>query len=272
VDDARVLAILEAADYNGSIPRLGGMARPQGVFIGAESHWAFAGVSGSLSEGRSGTRLRVLSGIPVLRGLLRLGMALAPALARRQEGGRERPVFLLALLVPIAFVFLPPLVSLILGLVTTVAFLLWLFRGRTLHLHGAEHRAIAAAETRTLVATWNGEARPSRFALRCGTNFAVCVLPCTYALQTWWPFQAAWYTPLLLALLALGLGMELWKAVHAGPARLARVLLLPGLTLQRLTTREPTLEETRVALRAVAAVLTAAAAEPVAEAPVFVPA
>jgi uncharacterized protein YqhQ len=33
------------------------------------------------------------------------------------------------------------------------------------------------------------------------------------------------------------------------------VLLLPGLGLQRLTTREPTLEETRLALRATASVL-----------------
>jgi uncharacterized protein YqhQ len=33
------------------------------------------------------------------------------------------------------------------------------------------------------------------------------------------------------------------------------VFLLPGLALQRLTTREPRLDETQVALRAVAAVL-----------------
>ena len=36
---------------------------------------------------------------------------------------------------------------------------------------------------------------------------------------------------------------------------LARALLLPGLGLQRLTTREPGLEETHVALRAVESVL-----------------
>jgi uncharacterized protein YqhQ len=49
--------------------------------------------------------------------------------------------------------------------------------------------------------------------------------------------------------------MELWRAVQASRARLARVFLLPGLVLQRLTTREPSLEETRVALAAVASVL-----------------
>jgi uncharacterized protein YqhQ len=36
---------------------------------------------------------------------------------------------------------------------------------------------------------------------------------------------------------------------------MARVFLYPGLALQRLTTREPTIEETRLALTAVASVL-----------------
>ena len=55
----------------------------------------------------------------------------------------------------------------------------WLFRGRTLRLHGAEHRAIAAVEARRLGATWAGEARPTRFSPRCGTNFAALALPVT---------------------------------------------------------------------------------------------
>ena len=48
--------------------------------------------------------------------------------------------------------------------------------------------------------------------------------------------------------------MELWKAVQH-PSGLLRSLLLPGLALQRLTTREPELADTQVALRAVASVL-----------------
>ena len=49
--------------------------------------------------------------------------------------------------------------------------------------------------------------------------------------------------------------MELWQLVQASTHRAARVFLLPGLGLQRLTTREPKLDETRVALTAVASVL-----------------
>jgi uncharacterized protein YqhQ len=49
--------------------------------------------------------------------------------------------------------------------------------------------------------------------------------------------------------------MELWQIVQTSRSRFARVFLLPGLALQRLTTREPSDEETRLALTAVAAVL-----------------
>jgi uncharacterized protein YqhQ len=51
--------------------------------------------------------------------------------------------------------------------------------------------------------------------------------------------------------------MEIWLAAQRSARRFARLLLWPGLLLQRLTTREPTLAETRIALRAVAAVLVA---------------
>jgi len=49
--------------------------------------------------------------------------------------------------------------------------------------------------------------------------------------------------------------MELWLAVESSTRRFARAFLLPGLGLQRITTREPRLEDTRVALRAVQSVL-----------------
>ncbi|TMK79016.1 MAG: DUF1385 domain-containing protein, partial [Actinobacteria bacterium] len=51
------------------------------------------------------------------------------------------------------------------------------------------------------------------------------------------------------------LSMELWRAVQGSAHRAARVFLLPGLALQRLTTREPSLADTRLALTAVASVL-----------------
>ena len=42
---------LERADSAATLPRLGGMARPNGVVIVSERFWAFAGTDGSLRTG-----------------------------------------------------------------------------------------------------------------------------------------------------------------------------------------------------------------------------
>jgi uncharacterized protein YqhQ len=152
-------------------------------------------------------------------------------------------------------VFVPHTVGLYVGIVSTCALVAWMLRGRTLFLHGAEHRAIAAAEARSLHATWSGLASPSRFSLRCGTNFAALLLPVATLGQRFWPWPSAALTPLVVTVLSLAVSMELWQIVQGSSRRFAHALLVPGLALQRVTTREPCLDETRVALRAVASVL-----------------
>ena len=97
--------------------------------------------------------------------------------------------------------------------------------------------------------------RPSRFAPRCGTNFAALVVPVSIVADRLWPLPAALYTPFAVTLVSLALTMELWQLVQTSRTRVARAFLLPGLALQRVTTREPTDEETRLALTAVASVL-----------------
>jgi uncharacterized protein YqhQ len=251
-----VVAVLDRADRAASLPRLGGMARADGVVIVSERHWAFAGVDGSLREGRMPAPPPGLRQVPLLRGLLRLGSSLSPlfrgtGVARR----RERLFLAFVVLAPLGLVFVPDRVGLVVGLALTAGLVLWLLRGRTLFLHGAEHRAIAAAEFRRLADTWNGLARPSRFSRRCGTNFAALLLPVATLGQRFWPLPTAAMTPLVITVLSLAVTMELWQLVQASSHRAARVFLLPGLVLQRVTTREPSLDETRVALTAVAAVL-----------------
>jgi uncharacterized protein YqhQ len=232
------------------------MARPDGVVIASERYFAFAGRDGSLLEGELPRMPRLVVRIPLLRGLARLAMSVSPLLKREGVAGKGERILLTAvLLAPLFFVFLSGTATLVAGIVMTVGMLAWIMRGRTLYLHGAEHRAIAAAEHGTLTATWNGEARPSRFALRCGTNFVALVLPIGLVADRLWPFAPALWTPIVVAVVSLALSMELWRAVQGSTHRFARVLLLPGLALQRLTTREPTLEETRLALTATASVL-----------------
>jgi uncharacterized protein YqhQ len=247
---------LDRADQTASLPRLGGMARPDGVVIVSERFWAFAGTDGSLRTGDMPSPPRALRHVPLVRGLIRLGASLSPLFRRSGVARpRERWLLLAAVLAPFLFVFLPERASLIAGFVVTAGLVAWMLRGRTLHLHGAEHRAIAAAEARTLGSTWRGDARPSRFSPRCGTNFAALVLPVTFAFERLWVLPTAVFTPVAVTLVSLALTMELWQLVQGSKRRVAKVFLVPGLGLQRLTTREPALDETRVALAAVAAVL-----------------
>lgn len=248
-------ALFDRADTS-ALPALGGMARPNGVVIASERFFAFAGRDGSLLEGEMPRPPAFARRIPLLRGLARLGLSVSPLLRRNGVAGHiERFVLLAVLLAPIAFVFLPGRAALVTGIVMSVGLIAWLMRGRTLYLHGAEHRAIAAAEQGVLGRTWDGDARPSRFSLRCGTNFVALVLPMSLLADRLWPFAPALWTPVVVSVLSLGLAMELWRAVQGSTWPAARVFLVPGLALQRLTTREPTIEETRIALTAVASVV-----------------
>lgn len=248
-------AVLARADST-ALPLLGGMARPDGVVIASERYFAFAGRDGSLLEGDMPPLPGLLARVPLLRGLAKLAMSVSPLLRRDGVAGtRERILLTVVLLAPLFFVFLSGTVTLVAGLLMTGGMLAWILRGRTVYLHGAEHRAIAAAEQGKLSATWEGTAKPSRFALRCGTNFVALVLPVGLVADRLWPFAPALWTPIVVAVISLALSMELWRVVQGSTHRFARFLLLPGLALQRLTTREPSLDETRLALTAAASVL-----------------
>jgi uncharacterized protein YqhQ len=255
VSGGTATAFLARAD-EASLPTLGGMARPDGIVIASERFWAFARADGTVVEGEMPAASTAFRRIPIVRGLARLGASMSPLFRGGGVAGKREKIFLTAaLLAPCAFVFFSETATLIAGIVLSVALLAWLLRGRTLYLHGAEHRAIAAAEQGTLAATWRGDARPTRFSLRCGTNFVALVLPVGLVSDHFWPFAPAIWTPVVVALLTLGVSMELWRAVQGTTWSSIKGLLLPGLALQRLTTREPRLEETRIALTAVASVL-----------------
>ena len=250
------LELLQRGDAALALPRLGGMARPNGVVIVSERYWAFAGIDGSLREGRMPKPPEFLQKLPLARGLTRLWASLAPVL---RPGGvapaKERWLILSAVLAPLALAFLGGSWPTIGGVVFSVLLLGTILRGRALHLHGAEHRAIAAAEERRLASSWHGTAEPSRFSPRCGTNFAALAMPVTFLADRVLPLAPAFWSPLVVMVLSLALTMELWRLVQRSSRRVWHAFLVPGLALQRLTTREPRLDETRVALTAVAAVL-----------------
>ncbi len=258
MEDNELLKRLRKADAAAELPRLGGMARPGGVAIVSEAAWAFASVGGGVEVRRMPQPPTLCRRVPLLRGLVRLGAALMPLLTQGgPPGRRDRLVVLCALGSPAAAELLPGPWQTPVAALLALSLIVWMLRGPTLRLHGAEHRAIAAAESRTLEATWTGAARPSRISLRCGTNLTAILVPVTLGVARLWTFPTAALTPLLVSTVALTLTMELWLLVQHLPTGVTRVILSPGLVLQRLTTREPTLAETRVALRALAATLEA---------------
>ena len=129
---------------------------------------------------------------------------------------------------------------------------------RVFQYHGAEHKAINAFEA--------GEelepARVQRFSLihpRCGTAFLLWVMVIAIFVFAFigrpsWPLLIA--SRILLLPLIAGLAYELirFAGKHTGN-RLLMTLLAPGLWLQRLTTREPSLDQIEVSIRALRDVL-----------------
>jgi uncharacterized protein YqhQ len=130
---------------------------------------------------------------------------------------------------------------------------------RVFMYHGAEHKAINAYEA-------GEELDPrtvQRYSLihpRCGTAFLLWVM--VIAVFVFALFgRPAWYwliaTRVLLLPVIAGLAYELirFAGKHASN-RVVMTILAPGLWLQRLTTREPTLEQLEVSIRALREVLT----------------
>jgi uncharacterized protein YqhQ len=253
---ADTLDLLRRGDAAFVLPKLGGMARPNGVVVVSERYWAFAATDGTVREGRMPKPPEWTNRVPLARGLVRLFASLSPLFRRTGIARpRERWLLLAAVLGPFGFVLLPGIWSTFAGIAVTVGLLFVLLRGRALNLHGAEHRAIAAAEERRLAATWDGAASPSRISSRCGTNFAAIAMPVTFFADRLWPLAPTLWTPVVVLTLSLALSMELWRMVQKSSRGVWQLFLLPGLALQRVTTREPRLDETRLALAAVASVL-----------------
>src|SRR5207237_4178468 len=133
VGQAAVLTLLQQGDLAPAVPRLGGMARANGVVIVSERYWAFAATDGSLREGRMPIAPPALRKIPLARGLVRLAGSLSPLFRRQGVARRRERLFLgAAIVAPPVLAFAPNTLGLIVGVATTALLMGWLLRGRTL--------------------------------------------------------------------------------------------------------------------------------------------
>jgi len=131
---------------------------------------------------------------------------------------------------------------------------------RVFQYHGAEHKAIAAYENDVEVTAESAQ-RFSTEHVRCGTNFLLTVMVVTIVVYAFvgrpsLPWLIA--SRIILIPVVAGLAYEVIRFA-AGHMRWwwVRVLMRPGLGLQRLTTREPSLDQVEVAVASLRAVLTA---------------
>jgi uncharacterized protein YqhQ len=129
---------------------------------------------------------------------------------------------------------------------------------RVFEYHAAEHKAINAYEAGEELTPQTAQ-RYSLIHPRCGTAFLLWVMVVSvfvYALLG----RPAWYWLIVSRVLLLpviaGIAYELIRfAGKHSENRVLMTLLAPGLWLQRLTTREPSLDQLEVSIRALKEVL-----------------
>jgi uncharacterized protein YqhQ len=129
---------------------------------------------------------------------------------------------------------------------------------RVFQYHAAEHKAINAYEAGEELVP-ERVARYSLLHVRCGTAFLLYVMVVAIFVFAFFG-RPAWYwliaSRILLLPVIAGIAYEIIRFAGKYPQNpFLRTLLAPGLWLQRLTTREPTLDQVEVSIRALREVL-----------------
>ncbi len=146
------------------------------------------------------------------------------------------------------------------GLIRVAVFLMYIWAisrmkdiQRVFQYHGAEHKSIFAFEAGESMTVENVR-RYSRLHPRCGTSFLLIVMLVSIAvfslIPKLWPFYLKAGSRIVLLPLIAGISYEFlkWSAKNeANP--LVRMIITPGLALQRLTTGEPDDAQLEVAIR-----------------------
>jgi uncharacterized protein YqhQ len=237
-------------------------------------------------------RLPIIRGVIALGESLAIGfraLAISANYAAQEEGDEEdvsteigRGALIFAFAIAIGFALLlfkvtPALVTswlpieatgafvVVEGLIRVTIFILYLVLisflpdlRRVFQYHAAEHKAINAYEAGEELAP----ERVQRFSLihpRCGTAFLLWVMVIAIFVFAFFG-QPVWYwliaSRILLLPVIAGIAYELIRfAGKHTDNRILMTLLAPGLWLQRLTTREPTLDQLEVSIRALKDVL-----------------
>lgn len=146
------------------------------------------------------------------------------------------------------------------GVIRVIVFLIYIWGisrmndiRRVFQYHGAEHKSIFAYEAGESLSIENVK-KYSRLHPRCGTSFLLIVMLVSIAvfslIPKLWPFYLKAFSRVILLPLIAGISYEFlkWSAKNeANP--LVKLVIAPGLALQRLTTGEPDDDQLEVAIR-----------------------
>lgn len=137
---------------------------------------------------------------------------------------------------------------------------------RVFQYHGAEHKTVYTFEANEELTVENARGK-STLHPRCGTSFLLFVMAISILVFSLIPSSAAFYVKfgarVVLIPLIAGLAYEVirFSARHL-QSRLCRMLITPGLWLQRITTKEPDDKQLEIAIVALREALMYDAVEP----------
>lgn len=159
------------------------------------------------------------------------------------------------------------LFNLIDGLVRIAVFIIYIWIlsfmkdvKRLFQYHGAEHQAVHCYEAKLPLTVKNVQ-KFSPEHPRCGTSFILIVLILSVFVYTFIPSGLGFWGKLGLRLLLLpviaGISYEVLKMVgkYHGKNRFMKLLVLPGMLTQKITTSKPEDDMVEVAIKALKAVL-----------------
>lgn len=149
--------------------------------------------------------------------------------------------------------------SLLEGVIKVIIFILYISLTslmkdmKTVYMyHGAEHKSIACYEAGKEITVENVR-KQTRFHSRCGTSFILFVLVVSilvFSVISWDNVLTRVLTKLIFMPLVIGISYEIIKFTSSHQNKFTRIFILPGLWLQRITTREPNDEQIEVAIDA----------------------
>jgi uncharacterized protein YqhQ len=210
-------------------------------------------------EEEDGKKLNIFAigstiGISVILGIALF--ILLPLYATKLLGG----VFISVFKSSLVFNLVDGIIRIIFFLTYIFSIGMWKEMRRIFEYHGAEHKVIHAYENGKELTVKNIKGH-SPLHPRCGTSFllivmVISILTFSFIPQNW-SFMYKFFSRLILIPVIAGLSFEFLKFSSKTKNNvIMKILIKPGLLLQKLTTREPDDSQIEVAVKALEEVLT----------------